>query len=71
VSSDFFTNVALFFKNNRFAVILAALGVVLAILFITVGFLKTLLILLLAVAGGAAGMYLDKRLKNRNEGNGY
>ncbi|TXX27303.1 DUF2273 domain-containing protein [Escherichia coli] len=41
-------------------VIFAALGLILAILFLTVGFLKTLLLLIFTALGGYLGFYLKE-----------
>ena len=47
------------FEQNKIPVIFAALGLILAILFLTVGFLKTLL-LLIFTALGYLGFYLKE-----------
>lgn len=48
------------FEQNKIPVIFAALGLILAILFLTVGFLKTLLLLIFTVLGGYLGFYLKE-----------
>ncbi len=45
------------FEQNKIPVIFAALGLILAILFLTVGFLKTLLLLIFTALGGYLGFY--------------
>jgi uncharacterized membrane protein len=63
VNNSFFAVIWAFIKSNRFAVALTLVGIVLAILFITIGFWRTVLILLLAAAGCAGGIFLDGRLR--------
>lgn len=48
------------FEQNNIPVIFAALGLILAILFLTVGFLKTLLLLIFTALGGYLGFYLKE-----------
>ena len=48
------------FEQNKIPVIFAALGLILAILFLRVGFLKTLLILIFKSLGGYLGFYLKE-----------
>ena len=48
------------FEQNKIPVIFAALGLILAILFLTVGFLKTLLLLIFTALGGYLGFYLKE-----------
>lgn len=48
------------FKLNFFKLLGAVLGLVIAILFLTLGFWCTLLIILLVSLGAAAGSWLDK-----------
>lgn len=57
--SEFYKNWKRFNKNNKYAVIGLIIGVITAILFITVGFFETLLILLLALIGYLIGAYKD------------
>lgn len=57
--SEFYKNSKTFYKNNKYAVIGLIIGVITAILFITVGFFETLLILLLALIGYLIGAYKD------------
>lgn len=48
------------FKLNFFKLLGAALGLITAILFLTLGFWRTVLIILLVSAGIAAGSWLDR-----------
>lgn len=48
------------FENYRWSIIGGMSGFILAILFLTVGFFKTLLILILTLAGIYAGLYLKR-----------
>ena len=48
------------FKLNFFKLLGAALGLITAILFLTLGFWRTILIILLVSLGVAAGSWLDK-----------
>lgn len=57
--SELYKNWKRFYKNNKYAVIGLIIGVITAILFITVGFFETLLILLLAFIGYMIGAYKD------------
>lgn len=48
------------YENNKYAIIGLIVGVIVAILFITVGFFETLLIVLLAIIGFIIGAYKDR-----------
>lgn len=48
-----------FLKHNLFALSLAALGLIIAILFLLIGFWRTMLILLLIGGGAFLGYWLD------------
>ncbi len=63
MNNSFFSAIWAFIKANRFAVVFTLVGIILAILFICIGFWRTVLILLLAAAGCAAGIFLDGRLR--------
>jgi uncharacterized membrane protein len=47
-------------QQYKIPLIFGAIGVVLAVLFVTIGFFKTLLILLLTGLGFALGLYLQR-----------
>ncbi|WP_291293565.1 DUF2273 domain-containing protein [Enterococcus sp.] len=47
-------------EQNKIPVIFAACGLILAILFLTVGFLKALLLLIFTALGGYLGFYLKE-----------
>lgn len=47
-------------KQYKIPLIFGAIGLVLAVLFVTIGFFKTLLILLLTGLGFALGLYLQR-----------
>lgn len=49
-----------FIKEHKWAVILLAAAVVLFVLFESLGFIKTVLLIVFAVAAGFIGMLLDK-----------
>lgn len=49
-----------FIKDNKQVLIGALIGLVIAILFITIGFLKTVLIILCTVVGIFIGYYVKK-----------
>ena len=49
-----------FFKMNFHKILLSVLGVIAAVLFLTIGFWKTLLILVLYSTGFAFGFILDR-----------
>lgn len=49
-----------FFSTYKLPVIFGAIGLVLAVLWITVGFFKTLLILIMAAIGVGIGFYLKQ-----------
>ena len=51
------------FKLNFFKLLGGAIGLVIAILFLTLGFWRTILIILLVSAGAAAGSWLDRGQK--------
>lgn len=51
----------LFFKRYFFTVVLCALGLVLSILFLTIGFWPTLLIFFLTVGFAVLGFWLDNK----------
>ncbi|MDQ8565548.1 DUF2273 domain-containing protein [Enterococcus faecium] len=48
------------FSTYKLPIIFGVLGLILAVLWITVGFFKTLLILIMAVIGVAIGFYLKQ-----------
>ncbi|MEY8445192.1 DUF2273 domain-containing protein [Enterococcus ratti] len=48
------------FETYKLPIICGALGLILAVLLITVGFFKTLLILLMVILGVAVGMYVKQ-----------
>lgn len=48
------------YTNYKYPLIGAGLGLLLAILFICFGFLKTILILVLVILGFLAGLYFEK-----------
>lgn len=50
-------------RLNFFKLLGAAIGLVLAILFLTLGFWRTMLIIVLVGGFGAAGAWLDRRQK--------
>ncbi|EAG2306683.1 DUF2273 domain-containing protein, partial [Listeria monocytogenes] len=47
-------------QQYKIPLIFGAIGLVLAVLFVTIGFFKTLLILLLTGLGFALGLYLQR-----------
>ncbi|MGM9904013.1 hypothetical protein A5844_000113 [Enterococcus sp. 10A9_DIV0425] len=49
-----------FFSTYKLPIICGVLGLILAVLWISVGFFKTLLILIMAAIGIAVGLYLKK-----------
>ncbi|MDT2757657.1 DUF2273 domain-containing protein [Enterococcus asini] len=49
-----------FFYRYQLPIIFGGLGLILAILLVTIGFFKTLLLVLLTVAGIAVGFYLEQ-----------
>ncbi len=49
-----------FFAENKYCVILVAVGIVIAILMLTINFWRTLLLCVLAGAGFLIGMLLDR-----------
>lgn len=61
--SEFYKSSNAFYRKNRYAVIGLIIGIMIAILFITVGFFETLLILLLAFIGYLIGAYKDNNLQ--------
>jgi len=48
------------FKQHTFPIIGGICGLILAILFLSLGFFKTILVLLLIAAGSFIGMYLQR-----------
>ncbi|EOH87340.1 DUF2273 domain-containing protein [Enterococcus villorum] len=48
------------FETYKLPIICGAIGLILAILLISVGFFKTLLLILMAILGIAVGMYLKQ-----------
>ncbi|EMF0091291.1 DUF2273 domain-containing protein [Enterococcus hirae] len=48
------------FTAYKLPIICGAIGLILAVLLITVGFFKTLLLILMAIIGVAVGMYLKQ-----------
>ncbi|WP_081314987.1 DUF2273 domain-containing protein [Brochothrix thermosphacta] len=50
-------------KENQYALIGASVGFVIALLFITLGFFKTILLLFLTFCSFMIGYYLNKRIK--------
>ncbi|MGI5898389.1 MAG: DUF2273 domain-containing protein [Christensenellales bacterium] len=67
MNNSFFAAIWAFIKSNRYAVVFTLVGIVLAVLFISIGFWRTVLILLLAAAGCAAGIFLDGRMRRGNK----
>lgn len=59
--NEFMNAVSAFIKTHKLAVIMAIVGILIAICIITVGFWRTILILVLGAAGGVGGWYLDRR----------
>ncbi|MGM9902587.1 small integral membrane protein [Enterococcus sp. 10A9_DIV0425] len=49
-----------FFSEYKLPIIFGGLGLLLAILWLTVGFFKTLLILIMTAIGAAVGFYLKE-----------
>ncbi|EPI00983.1 MULTISPECIES: DUF2273 domain-containing protein [unclassified Enterococcus] len=48
------------FDQYKLPIIFGVLGLILAVLLVSIGFFKTLLIVVLTVLGAALGFYLDK-----------
>ncbi|MCI1903664.1 DUF2273 domain-containing protein [Enterococcus hirae] len=48
------------FTQFKLPILFGIIGMILAILFVSVGFFKTLLVLLLMIAGVVIGLYLEK-----------
>lgn len=48
------------FEYYKIPIIFAAIGLIIAILFITIGFFKTMLLLIFIILGGFLGLYLKK-----------
>lgn len=48
------------YENYKFPLIFAGLGLILAILFITIGFLKTILLIIFTALGAYLGFYLKQ-----------
>lgn len=46
--------------NNKFAIIGALIGFIIALLFLTLGFFKTILLLIMTIVGFGVGWYLKK-----------
>ncbi|MDT1959001.1 DUF2273 domain-containing protein [Carnobacterium divergens] len=46
--------------NNKFAIIGALVGFIIALLFLTLGFFKTILLLIMTIVGFGVGWYLKK-----------
>lgn len=46
--------------NNKFAIIGALIGFIIALLFLTLGFFKTILLLVMTIVGFGVGWYLKK-----------
>lgn len=46
--------------NNKFALIGALVGFIIALLFLTLGFFKTILLLIMTIVGFSVGWYLKK-----------
>lgn len=46
--------------NNKFAIIGALIGFIIALLFLTLGFFKTMLLLIMTIVGFGVGWYLKK-----------
>lgn len=67
---EFFTAVSAFVKKHCLTLTLSLCGVALAILFLWIGFWKTVLIVALGAVGGAFGFWLDKRRTTQSQ-DGY
>ncbi|MFQ9627561.1 MAG: DUF2273 domain-containing protein [Enterococcus avium] len=50
-----------FLTRDRLPLIGGILGFILAVLFFTVGFFKTILLILITIIGGAIGIYVKNR----------
>lgn len=48
------------FKNHKWSIIGACIGLVLALLLLTIGFLKTILLLIFMIAGFVIGGYAQR-----------
>ncbi|MCC4312116.1 DUF2273 domain-containing protein [Carnobacterium maltaromaticum] len=48
------------FEYYKIPIIFATIGLIIAILFITIGFFKTMLLLIFITLGGFLGLYLKK-----------
>ena len=53
------------FEYYKIPIIFAAIGLIIAILFITIGFFKTMLLLIFIALGGFLGLYLKKIKEDR------
>lgn len=67
---DTFDNIADFCREHRYALALAFVGLLLAVLFIVIGFWKTLLIALLMGGGAAGGVMIDRHYARRRDDDG-
>ena len=67
MNNSFFAAIWAFIKNNKFAVAFTAIGVVLAVLFISIGFWRTVLVLTLAGAGCGVGLFMDGRMRKQKD----
>jgi uncharacterized membrane protein len=59
---DFLSNLVETLKPFRFRIIGLLAGLIIAILFLTLGFWKTILLVLLSAAGFIVGFFLDDRV---------
>lgn len=50
------------FEYYKIPIIFATIGLIIAILFITIGFFKTMLLLIFITLGGFLGLYLKKSI---------
>ena len=72
MNNSFFAAIWAFIKANKFAVAFTFAGIILAVLFISIGFWRTVLILALACAGCGVGLLMDGRLrKQKDDGNPF
>lgn len=49
-----------FINHYKLPIIFGGLGLILAILLVSIGFFKTLLIVILTILGGMLGLYLER-----------
>lgn len=60
-----------FFRNHRGKIFLTLVLIVLGILFMTIGFFKTMFVILLGIAGWFAGRFIDDKELVRKFLNNY